>query len=277
MAVIKGYADDSRQGDRYWAVGGYAGNDLQWERFEAAWPKIMKKHGVPYFHKREMGEPNGVYKKWQPFEDHAEEVKAFTVDIVEVISECWLRGFFSITRTDQLNRFNSETGLNLESYPLAAYGCMAGLASDLGGHGTIEVIFDRVEQLPSKLATAWSYAESDGYYPEIAECIVPIPLAKNQTFREVTPLQVADFLIWEVQKNHGKIEEWFLQPGKPHDPEQRSAHMDNWSLEKHGTIRPPSRLSLQALINHAAPLSNPIIWDYDNLSDANRLRGGKWA
>ena len=180
MAVIKGYADDSRQGDRYWAVGGYAGHDLQWERFEAAWPKIMRKHGVPYFHKREMGELNGAYKKWHPMQDHAEEVKAFCVDIVELISECWLRGFFSITRTDQLERFNSETGLHLEPYPLAAYGCMAGLTSNLGGHGTIEVIFDHVEQVHSKLHTAWSYVETDGYYVSAA----PLPPCNGRLERQ---------------------------------------------------------------------------------------------
>jgi hypothetical protein len=61
MAMLKGYADDSRPNNRIWAVGGYAGHDLQWEKFEADWPKMLAKHGVPYFHMREMGDPNGVY------------------------------------------------------------------------------------------------------------------------------------------------------------------------------------------------------------------------
>ncbi len=129
MTIIKGYADDSRPNDRVWAVGGFLGNDLQWEYFEGAWPKVMARHGVPYFHMREMADPNGVYKKWQPAKEHYDEIAAFFSDMIQVIVDCWLRPFFSIIRVNDLEQFNSENGLNLQAYPLAAYGCMLAAAS----------------------------------------------------------------------------------------------------------------------------------------------------
>ena len=54
MVVVKGYADDTRQDGRSWVVTGYAANTLQWEFFEAEWPKMLARHGLPYVHMREM-------------------------------------------------------------------------------------------------------------------------------------------------------------------------------------------------------------------------------
>jgi hypothetical protein len=280
MAMIKGWTDDSRRDDRgVWAVGGFVGNDLQWEYFEEHWPKVMAKHGVPYFHMKEMGDPNGVYRKWHPAKEHYDEVAAFFADMILVISYCWLRPVFSLTRMADLNRFNAETGQLLEPYPLAAYGCMLGAAKQYD-HPTevpiIELVFDHVEKVSSKLAVAAQYAEADDYYNHIRDMIIPVPLPKTLTWREIKPLQAADLLIWEVQRNHLNVEEWFLLQDKPHEAEERTRHMDWWSLQKYGAIRPPARKSMQSLADNAAPAIG-IFWDHDNLSDAHRLRGGRWS
>jgi hypothetical protein len=275
MAMIKGYADDSHPNDRIWAVGGYAGHDLQWEQFEQDWPKMLKKHGVPYFHMREMADPHGVYAKWHPFKEHHAEVAAFFADLTKVIADCWLRSYFSITRIKDLERFNAEHGLDLEPYPLAAYGCMLGIAKDHLNGVTAEIIFDHVEKVASKLARASEYAEADMYYSQVHEMVVSVPLDNKLTFKDVIPLQAADFLIWEVQKNHLKLEDWFLIPNKPIDQDEREAHMDQWSLEKFGVIRPPARKSLEAIVDNGAPPGS-IIWDYDNILSAHRLRSGRW-
>jgi len=279
VTQIKGYLDDSRKGDRVWAVGGFIANDFQWQEFEDKWPEIMAKHGVPYFHMREMADPNGVYKKWHPFKEHYDEVAAFFSDMIQLVAHCWLRPIFSVTRIADLERFNSGSGLNLEAYPLAAYGCMLGAAKQYDAPGQVpivELIYDHVEKVSSKLLTAARYAEADNYHPHISKMVMPIPLNENITFRELLPLQAADLLIWEVQKNHLNVEEWFLLPDKPHEAEQRTLHMDQWSLEKYGTIRPPARKSLQSLADNCAPAIG-IFWDHDNLGDAHQLRGGQWT
>jgi hypothetical protein len=275
MAMIKGYADDSRPNDRIWAVGGYAGHELQWERFEEDWPRMLNRHGVPYFHMREMADPKGVYAKWHPFEKHQDEVVAFFTDLTQIIIDCWLRPYFSITRVNDLKRFNAEYGLDLDPYSLAAYGCMLGIAKDHLNGVTAQITFDHVEKVASKLARASEYAEADMHYSRVHEMVLPVPLPSNLTFKDVIPLQAADFLIWEIQKNHLRLEEWFLIPDKPTDPDERDAHMDQWALEKFGNVRPPARKSLEAVVDGGAPPGG-IIWDYDNILSAHRLRGGRW-
>jgi hypothetical protein len=275
-AQVKGYADDSRYNGRIWAVGGYAGHDAQWEQFERDWPRMLDKHDVPYFHMKEFADPSGVYKKWHPIKEHYGEIAMFFADMVQIISDCWLRGYWSITRVNDLAKFNADKGVKLEAYPLAAYGCMLGIAKDHHRGVTSEIIFDHVEKIHSKLATAFAYAETDNHYSMIKEMVAPTPLNADLTFRQVRPLQAADFLIWEIQKNHRNIEDWFLLPDKPSDQDDREAHMDNWSMEKFGTLRPPARKSLEALMEHAAPPMG-IIWDYDNLCQAHELRGGVWS
>ncbi len=62
---------------------------------------------------------------------------------------------------------------------------------------------------------------------------------------------------------------------KPTDQDERDAHMDRWSLEKFGSVRPPPRKSLEAIVDNGAP-PRGIVWDYDNILNAHRLRGGRW-
>jgi hypothetical protein len=275
MAVVKGYADDSRPNNRIWAVGGYVGNELQWQFFEYQWQIILAQHDVPYFHMREMADPRGVYGKWHPPEDHYEERAAFFADLSRVINNCWLRPFFSLTRVNDLDRFNKENGLNLEPYPLAAFGCMISVATRfLEKQDTCEIIFDHVEKIHSKLVKAAEFAENDKYYPQVAEKVITVPLNKKTTFREVLPLQAADFLIWEIQKYHLGGEEWFSLPNKPTAYDQRWLHREKWSLEKYGAKVPPARKSLAALASGASP--SGMIWDYDILNHVHQLRRGRW-
>jgi len=177
---------------KVWIVGGYAGHGLQWEEFENMWPLALANHEVPYFHMREMADPNGVYAKWHPFKDHQEEVADFFSGLVKVIGYCHLRGFFSIVRFVDLERFNAETGAKLEPYALAAYGCMLMAAYEYGD-APVEIIFDHVEKVSSKLARATEYAESDRHYGNSLGKVMMTPLRQELTFRQIIPLQAADF------------------------------------------------------------------------------------
>lgn len=271
MAILKGYADDSRPGDRIWAVGGYIGNDLKWECFDDKWPKLLAKHGVPYLHMKEFGRPNGPYAKWHPLKEHYAEISAFFRDVTDLISECWLTGFWSIVRLADLDRFNLETGANLESYPLAAYGCLVMIANEYGDL-TSEVFFDRVEKVHSKLEKATSYGESDSYYGKRLENVGLFPLQKGITAKQLAPLQIADFFTWELQRNHLNADDWHSMEGRPLDEDERWLAFEKWAAET--GLRPP-RKSLGALMEKAAPVSG-IIWDYDQICSAHRLREGVW-
>jgi hypothetical protein len=122
VIVIKGYFDDSRCDKKeLWTIAGYAGNDGCWKRFEAWWPEVLAKHGVPYLHMNEMRKEHGVYSKWHPTCDHKDEIKDFLQDMARAIGYCVLDGFYSSVREEDLKRFNKEFKMALKSLPLAIY------------------------------------------------------------------------------------------------------------------------------------------------------------
>jgi hypothetical protein len=228
---------------------------------------MLRKHGVPYFHMRELNSPSGVYRKWCPPKEHEARRKAFFEDVTKIICDCYLRGFWSITRIDDLNRFNLENGLRLEPYSLAAYGLLLVPATEYGDIGA-DIVFVNVEKVNYKLDLARIYAKSDIYHRGVCDKIIARPLGKKDTFRNILPLQTADFLVGELQKNHQKVESWFDE-GRPNAIEE-------WSMKKFGTERPPARKSLEAVMVGGAPAGG-FVWDYKNLTQAHRHREGVWS
>ena len=163
MAAVRGWLDDSRR-DAIWCVGGYIGGDFHWEYFDEHWPIALRAAGVPYFHMKEMAKPNGTFAKWYPAQDHESELRTFFSSLTNVIAESHLFGILSVVRCTDLYRFNSERGLALEAYPLAAYGCMLLAARQHLRGMPIQLVFDKVEKVELKLATARAYAKSDNYW-----------------------------------------------------------------------------------------------------------------
>jgi hypothetical protein len=132
------------------------------------------------------------------------------------------------------------------------------------------------QQVGSKLKTASEYAKSDHYYGDIFNKIALISLPKGQSFREVLPLQAADFFIWELRKNHLNLDEWFVLDGKPADSDERWRHLQEWSFRRFGSENGKPRKSLAAIVERSAPPTG-IIWDYDRICETHRLRSGIWS
>ena len=273
--MIKGYFDDSRTSDEVWAVAGYVGSDQHWGTFEEMWPTALANHDVPYFHMKEMADPNGVYKKWHPPQDHDAEKADFLGGLAKVIRYSKLEAFASIARVKDLQRFNLESGLKIEPYPLAVYGCMIILGIEHEDQ-PIELIFDHVEKVESKLAKARTYADSDSYYAGTFDKINLMPLARGLGFKDVVALQAADFSVWELRKNHLQLSEWFGIEGKPSENfDERWQHFEEWSIQRFGQRRPTMRKSIEALLA-SGPVTT-MVWDYDQLCRAHRFRGGVWS
>ena len=270
--MVKGYFDDSQTPDRIWAIAGYVGDDHHWTEYKTLWPMALATHDVPYFHRREMSKPNGVFKKWYPAHEHESELAAFQGDLAKVIGQSGLRAFGSIVRLKDLNRFNAETGLRLDPYSLAAYGCMLIVGRDYLGH-SVELIFDHVEKVESKLARARGYADADHYHgPDgVFEKVVLTGLPEEVTSKEVHAMLAADFWVWEWRKHQLKLDEWHEIEGRPSDFDQRWAHMQEWFRSRPITLRK----SAQALIERAPFIG--IIWDHQQMCDAHQARDGLWS
>jgi hypothetical protein len=282
MAVIsdvlaKGWFDDSQSTGEVWVLGGYMGSPIHWEVFDTYWPMALANSEVPYFHMREMADPKGPFAKWLPHADHRQEVDNFFSDMTKVISHANLHGFVCAVRLKDLARFNAETGLNLEPYPLAAYGCMLLVGKDYTGK-PVEMVFDHVEKIKSKLAKAQEYADSDRYYgPDgVFSKVAMTGLPEEITFRDIPALQAADFWAWEYRKSHLRLNEWWSLEDRPQDwGDEQWSHMDSWFKAKHGSWEAGTRKSLQALLTR--PNFTPMIWSYQELCEAHKVRGGVWA
>lgn len=273
MATFKGYFDDSQTAGQIWAVAGYVGAAHRWEGFEEKWQAALDEHQVPYFHMKEMAYENGVYKKWHPPEEHEKEKSAFFHDLTEALKYCRLEAFASIVRVGDLKRFNEEFGLSLEPYPLAVFGCMIVFSQQYENENS-ELFFDNVEKVELKLAKATIYADSDPLYSGDFDRMIRIPLPRGYNYKNVSGLQAADFAVWELRKHHLQLAEWFAIEGKPIDGDERWDHFQRWSNGKFGQNTPPMRKSAEALLRNGI---NNLVWDYDQLREAHRLRGGVWA
>lgn len=271
-AAVKGWLDDSRNGP-IWTVGGYAAAWHRWEFFEGEWPSVLRKHDVPYFHMREMAKPNGVYAKWHPPKEHKAEVAAFMADLAAVIKDSRIVGILSIVRLNDLERFNRERKLRLEPYPLGAYGCMIAACQANPGL-TTELIFDHLEEVSSKLATARKYAESDDHWRDELGSVVVTPLTKKLTWRDIPALQAADFIAWEFRKHHERTAGGLDLVQEVLDSDVAWERQQEWIFDHFGSHEQATRKSAQALINGTE--FYPLIWDYRGLNEIHEARCGLW-
>ncbi|MGA8613518.1 MAG: hypothetical protein WB760_17980 [Xanthobacteraceae bacterium] len=275
MAAIRGWLDDSRR-EAIWSVGGYIGGDFQWEYFEEHWPKALEAVGVSHFHMKETAKPTGIYSKWHPPQEHKEEWAAFYASLVSVISDSHIFGILSVVRGGDLDRFNQERKLALELYPLAAYGCMLlSVRQNIPGL-PIQLIFDRVEKVQAKLATAQSYAESDKHWcPGECDFVTVSGLGKGVPLQQLPAMQAADFVAWEFRKHQERINEWHELGEVPSDADEAWSQLEQWIFEKYGSHENAARKSAAALIEPQR-FAN-LVWDYRTLNEVHDLRGGLWT
>jgi hypothetical protein len=277
VALVSSYFDDSETTGHIWVVGGYAGYTNQWDLFERFWDAALKTHGVPYFHMREMADPNGVFKKWHPPQDHQDEVEAFIKDLVKAIRASGLRMFGSAVWLKDLEQFNREKNVQIKSYPLAAYACLTQLAHHYE-RAPVTANFDRADKIDSKLVTARAYAESDKFlFPGACDLVSSVPIPRGLTAKDIPPLQAADFGVWEARKGYLTIQPWQMISDRPlGDREAQWQHFKEWSRLTYDQEYPIQRKSLEALIEGNMPIKW-VLWDYHQLCLTHAERRGVWS
>jgi hypothetical protein len=277
VALLGAYFDDSQSTGDVWAVAGYVGYRNQWDHFETLWRAALAKHGVPYFHMREMANKDGPFAKWLPHEDHQDEVLAFFTDLVDAIRRSHLRMIASAVWLGELIEFNDAHGLSIEPYPLAAFACQSQIAMEFADVPATAV-FDRVEKVDDKLNKARLYAKSDpNFYPNtICDSVASFPIPKGVTFRETPALQAADFICWEFRKAIFHMKEWQLSADRPRfdDRDELWKHYREWHRKNTGKD-PFLRKSLGALISEMP--THGVVWDLQQLSAIHKFRRGCWT
>lgn len=274
VALITANFDDSEAVGDVWTIAGYVGYANQWDYFDDLWRAALDRHDVPYSHMKEMNDPNGPFAKWLPHKEHQLEVVAFFKDLVAAIQKSALYMVASTVWISDLDRFNKEAGLALEAYPLVAYACTSLIGAKYKNL-PVMAVFDRANQVHSKLVTARSYANSDKHlFPGLCDTIETVPLAKPLTCRDVPAMQAADFVAREIRKQAWKMKGWQLsdRPISNNRYEQYRQFME-WTRQLTGSD-PQLRKSLDALLS--GDLIKAVTWDHQQLKDANEVRRGIW-
>lgn len=246
MTALRAYLDDSGDGDSpgetHLTIGGYLAEEDGWKYFEPRWKRILDDAGVPWLHMKEFGNPNSIiyrHLKSQPAKE-----KAFMQAVISLIKESARGSVATTVLLDELQAFNIQHSLNIDPYAFAIYGCLFQLRS-FHPNDEIEIVCDRFDNSVGRAAKALNYAKTDvakGIKPEL---FTSVPLQKDESWRDVLPLQAADLIAWEVRKF--RRERNTLKP--PGEIREDREAMHRWTLawEAEQDKKPRDRLSFQAL------------------------------
>lgn len=279
MAVLKAYLDDS--GDpkdpaaSFVTIGGYVAEADSWAYFEELWAKALAEAGVPYFHMKEFGDRNGLYRdlKRRPRAE-SEFVASLVFAITSSADLCPV----NTVRLADLAAFNAATGLSLDPYALDLYGCMIAMRREYPG-AEIEVVVDRFDKAMSRMETALTYARMHRGEDLEPERFIPVFLQDDESFKNVTPIQAADFIAWEVRKSCEERKNWSFTQEERLDRQAMRESYERWAgayERKHG--RPPrARKSYERL--REVPFLNPrgLVWDQLTLRQAHERHPDGWA
>ena len=248
-----------------------------WGVFEDGWVAVLNEFDVPHLHMKEFGDPNGIYAKWT---DEPGEVRRFLEGFVSVIEKCALTAVGTILRLDDLKRFNRDYGQNLDAYSICVYGCILELARVYPDTPT-QMILDHFKHADSKIAKAKSYARTDGFYPGcgkyVDEYLVAGPLPKSDTFRNIIPIQAADFAAWEARKSSERKNGWFEQKHPAASDPAWFKSLFEWemkrALKKRGTFSFPGDMERKSYgaLDRAAHIEGAT-WTYETLVAAHNVR-----
>jgi hypothetical protein len=135
----------------------------------------------------------------------------------------------------------------------------------------VEIIIDRVNKYGSMIDKANEYAKTDVWFKGDIDYIQPIPLAKGLTFREIVPIQAADFLAWEIRKLIDSRDEWYNKFKTGDDPALWNKSVNEWSKQR----KKIPRKSYEILSDKTKPYG--FVWDYHELCWLDVARQFIWS
>jgi hypothetical protein len=274
MGAVKGYFDES--GDdgaphNALAFCGYVCTHDGWEAFENEWRKALAENEAPYLHMKELQNPTGRLARFAGNENQ-ERCKTLLMDLVSVIEKSKLVGVGSLIRLPDLREFNAKNELNLAPLPLVIYATMLELYR-LHPDDTLELVVDRLDKPELTIAIAVEYASSH-WSQDVSEVMSWLPLKGDNSFRNVLPIQAADFAAWEARKDHERKNEWWKNNKRGLDSDEWVSNETAW-LQSQGKTWPDHRKSFSAILRAAK--INAGVLDYDALCKIHEARRSVWS
>jgi hypothetical protein len=179
-------------------------------------------------------------------------------------------------RLADLRAFNEERGLSLDPVALALYGCLIELRHRYADD-EIEIFLDRIKKPYLTIDRALEYARSDTYADLKVDSLIVAPLAAAESFRNILPIQAADFTAWEIRKNCEERKTFTPSEASRYDNAAFRLELEGWRIERlraSGKLPHDNRRS--ATILSAWPPPSGYIWDAHNIKAAhvNRHKNG---
>jgi hypothetical protein len=270
MVILKAYMDNSGEEDdpqhKVCSLAGYITTAKKWRKFDKLWKQTLIMYKVPYLHMKEFAPNIGPFEK---FKDHEKDRRQFIQSLVDIMEETHLRGIMSVIRLGDFRKFIKDKGLNIDAYSFNLYACMSIIAATWQNK-PIEIIIDRINKPGRMIDKAMEYIETDVYWVGRTNYIQLSPLPKGITFREIVPIQAADFLAWEIRKLIDSREEWYNKFKIGDDPKAWNESMIDWSKQRGIN----TRKSYAILSKQTIPYG--FVWDYKELCSLHYARNQIW-
>jgi hypothetical protein len=202
--------------------------------------------------------------------NEADRVKVLKA-LIKTIKECGLTAFGVTIRLPDLRRFNAERNRNLEALPLALYVCMNDIYVE-DPWRKVQMILDKFDKPWNVIEKAKAYAAGH-WSDDVSQNTEFTALKETESYKNILPMQAADFIAYEIKKNVESRRDWF-DSTIGHDPDTWEETERRWLASK-GLPYPYIRKSLQGLLETIP--AQVTIWDYRILCHLDDKRGGKWS
>jgi len=265
--------DNKSKQHKVCSIAGYITTLKKWRKLEKLWKQILREYEVPYLHMVDFAHfklPFDIFKDKETGKEKPKR-KLFLDSLINIMQDTQLKGFVSIVILEDLHKFNNERKVNIDPLALNLFTCMA-FAGQLypksANNLIVEMIIDKLEKNSLIIDKAIIYAQTDNLFKNDCKHIDVHPLHKELSYKNVIPIQAADFLAWEARKNITTIIEWSSVNNIIKTKSLLMKH--NYDYDE--VIYP--RGSFKNLIKSFS--HNGIIWNYEMIDLLDQSRNHIW-
>ena len=277
MAILKAYFDDSGDGASF-ALAGYIGADRAWKIFEPEWQSALDKHGIPYFHMKEIPDPKSPMHRFYGKQNEA-KLRDLLFDLALVLGKCWnaakFCGIGCLVPLEALDKFNQTRNRNLDPLALAIYTCAGLMQNEFPGQ-PVEALLDRLTKPHKSLSLSDEYAATNPRAHMRENSIIMIPAKEPVSSKSPTPA-TADFAAYEGRKKYHKLDPFFQKCRFEQRDDKTPMFGMNMKIGwKQTTALSTDERKIFTALGEATTMRFPI-WLYEVLFRKMILRDGRWV
>ncbi len=210
------------------------------------------------------------------FKGHEEERRLFILGCISAVRDAGIiQSVCHGIRLKDVRTFNKEYNRSIDPFSFCLYIAFIDIQGRFGRDTHIDLIVDRFSKVTKKIYLAEEYSRTDTFHHHPAFNISARSLSDGLSFKDVTPIHAADFLVWELRKSQAKYDEWFEIRKQGNSTGQWAPELLQWSIDKWTTV-PNERKSLLAL-NAACGNDEGIFVTYETLVKGDEFHPNGWG